>query len=260
VSGWVTAGILLYPAVVWGFAARLDYPLPDAAYMAGLVVLLPLLAVAQIPLAKEARVERVPAYVASAITVSALGTVAAVLGARRLGVGGMGLRAMPLASLTLWTLGLVAAGTAVVLLFHWLRRRLSIHESPLLQELLPRTRLERRFYVVLSLCAGLGEEVAFRGYALAILARDFGGGWGAALLTSAVFGLLHAYQGPLGMARTASLGLVMASSFLISGSLWPCICAHVALDLLGGLVWGDRLTKDRGDTRHDAVARPSDGR
>jgi membrane protease YdiL (CAAX protease family) len=58
-----------------------------------------------------------------------------------------------------------------------------------------------------------------------------------------VFGLLHAYQGPLGMMRTALLGLLLAASLLLSGSIWPAITAHVALDLLGGLVWGERFAR-----------------
>jgi membrane protease YdiL (CAAX protease family) len=238
----VTTGMVIYPLVVWGFWARLDFALADAAFTGGLVVLLPLLAVAQIPLAMESRVERVPAYVASAVTVSALGAIAIALGSRRMGAGGMGLGAVGLVRLLLWTLGLIAAGGLVVVLFHLLRRSLRVAESPLLRELLPRTSTEKRFFIVLSLCAGFGEEVAFRGYALSVLSDDFGGGWGAAALTSVVFGLLHAYQGPLGIGRTALLGFVLASAVLLGGSVWPCVCAHVALDLLGGLVWGERLT------------------
>ena len=100
-------------------------------------------------------------------------------------------------------LGAVAAAALVVLGIHRLRRSLGIRESPLLEELIPRTPREKRIFVILSIAAGIGEEVAFRGYALGTLAPFLGGAWGAAAFTAVVFGVLHAYQGPLGMARTA---------------------------------------------------------
>jgi membrane protease YdiL (CAAX protease family) len=126
---------------------------------------------------------------------------------------------------------------------HRLRRFLEIPESPLLEELIPRSGLEKVVFALLSFSAGFGEEIAFRGYALSSLSPFLGGGWGAALFTSTVFGILHAYQGPVGMARTTVLGFLLAVSFVVTGSLWPAITAHVALDLLGGLVWGNRLTR-----------------
>lgn len=205
--------------------------------------ILPVLAVAQIPLALEARVERIPAYVASAATIGVLGLIAAALGYRRVGWAGLGLGPLPLGTWVAWTFGVTATAVALVLGLHALRRRAGIPESPLLEELIPRTPREKRVFAALSLAAGVGEEVAFRGYALGAFTLVLGWEWGAAVFTSVLFGLLHAYQGPLGMARTALLGFLLAASLLLSGSLWPAIAAHVALDLLGGLVWGERLTE-----------------
>jgi membrane protease YdiL (CAAX protease family) len=242
VGRWIGAGFVLYPLVVWGLAFRLDLPLLDAAFLGALVSILPVLAVAQIPMALDARVERVPAYVASAATISVLGVIAAALGYRRGGWEGLGLGPVAPGEWALWSAALTLAAALVVLALHWLRRRASIPESPLLRELIPRTAPEKRAFVALSLAAGVGEEVAFRGYALGTLALVLGWDWGAALFTSVLFGLLHAYQGPFGMARTTLLGFLLAASLLLSGSLWPAITAHVALDLLGGLAWGDKLT------------------
>jgi membrane protease YdiL (CAAX protease family) len=239
----VTVGLALYPIVVWGLAFRFDLPLPDAAFLGALVAVLPTLAIAQIPVAGDARVVRVAAYIASALMVSLMGGVAAWLGHRRGGWDALGLAAFPLEDWAAWSGGLLIAGALVVWGAHRVRTILEIPESPILEELIPRTVSERAVFVLLSFCAGFGEEIAFRGYALSSLTPFLGGGWGAALFTSAVFGILHAYQGPIGMARTTVLGFVLAVSFLLSGSLWPAITAHVALDLLGGLVWGNRLTR-----------------
>ena len=211
--------------------------------IAAVVLSGPVLAVAQIPLALEARVERIPAYVASAATICVLGLIAATLGYRRVGWAGLGLGPLPLGTWVAWTFGVTATAAALVLGLHALRRRAGIPESPLLEELIPRTPREKRVFAALSLAAGVGEEVAFRGYALGAFTLVLGWEWGAAVFTSVLFGLLHAYQGPLGMARTALLGFLLAASLLLSGSLWPAIAAHVALDLLGGLVWGERLTE-----------------
>lgn len=232
--------------MVWGLAARLAFPLLDAAFLGALVTLLPVLAVAQVPLAAAMRVERIPAYASSAASIAVLGLIALGLGYRAGGWASLGLVPMPLGEWALWTVGLVAAAVGLVLAMHELRLRLGIDESPLLVELLPRTAREKRVFAALSLAAGFGEEIAFRGYALAAFTLALGHEWGAVAFTSAIFGLLHAYQGPLGMARTALLGVVLAASVLLCGSLWPAIAAHVALDLLGGMVLGERLTGRKG--------------
>jgi membrane protease YdiL (CAAX protease family) len=227
---------------VWGLAFRFELPFLDAAFLGALITVLPTLAIAQIGLAEGARVERVPAYVASALTISALALAAAALGYRRGGWEAIGLGAFPLREWAFWSAGALAVAAGVILAIHVARREAQIPESPLLKELIPRTPREKWIFAGLSLAAGVGEEVAFRGYALTSFGDFLGGPWGAALFTSVVFGLLHAYQGPVGMARTTLLGFVLAASFVVTGSLWPAVTAHVALDLLGGLLWGDRLT------------------
>jgi len=71
-----------------------------------------------------------------------------------------------------------------------------------------------------------------------------GWSWGAALLSSTLFGLLHAYQGWLGIVRTAALGFVLAASFIITGALWPAILAHAILDVMAGVFLGESLVKE----------------
>ena len=40
--------------------------------------------------------------------------------------------------------------------------------------------------------------------------------------------------------------LVLAACFILSGSLWPAMLAHTAVDLIGGLVLGERLLAEAG--------------
>jgi hypothetical protein len=79
--------------------------------------------------------------------------------------------------------------------------------------------------------AGFGEEYLFRGFLFQRLAMLFGAsklGWGTAcLIQAALFGLAHAYQNPLGMLLTGSIGLTMGLVFLATGrNLWVAIIAH----------------------------------
>jgi membrane protease YdiL (CAAX protease family) len=117
---------------------------------------------------------------------------------------------------------------------------LGLRESPLLRTLLPRTGRERAAFVALAVTAGVGEELAYRGYVISVLAGLLGP-VGAAVLSSVVFGVLHAYQGPLGVARTAALGGLLAWGFLASGSLWPPIAAHALLDVVLGVALAERM-------------------
>jgi len=162
---------------------------------------------------------------------------------------------MPLGRLALWSLGLSAAGLATLFAFRWVLAAAGRRESAILRELLPRSGPERGVFVLLSLTAGLCEELAYRGYAITALA-PVAGSAGAALLTSLVFGILHGYQGLLGVVRTAIVGGILAWGFLASGSLLPAIIAHALIDLVAGLALGEILlpadeTPGRAGTPHD---------
>ena len=65
--------------------------------------------------------------------------------------------------------------------------------------------------------------------------------WIAAGLSSVAFGVLHAYQGSVGILRTALIGFVLAVSVLMTESLVPGIMAHALIDLIAGLVIGPRM-------------------
>lgn len=98
---------------------------------------------------------------------------------------------------------------------------------------LPGTAEERLWFVLVSISAGVCEEILFRGF----LIRYFQAGpyhltvVFAVLVSCAFFGTAHFYQGALGVLQTALLGLLFAFLFLATGSLtWP-VLAHVATDL-----------------------------
>jgi membrane protease YdiL (CAAX protease family) len=235
------AGILVLPALAVGFVVGTGSAVPDAVFAALLLGTLPLLAMAQVPLLTPDRIERLSAYVGSIVTLMALGTIALILGAL-----GPGLEAMGLAPVfdtrVLRTTWLLAIGITAVGLAFWLAGEvLGLEESDLMEELIPRNSREKGLFVLLSLAAGVGEELVYRGWLIAVLAPVFDGPWVAAWVSSMAFSLLHAYQGPVGILRSGLMGFLFSAAFIVYGSLWPLIIVHVAVDLFSGLVLGPRL-------------------
>ena len=89
------------------------------------------------------------------------------------------------------------------------------------------------FYAFIG--AGFYEEFMFRGFLMQGLAMLFGasrGAWIAAcILQGALFGAAHAYQNPLGIAITGTLGVLMGLIVLASGrNLWAVIIGHGLFD------------------------------
>ena len=97
----------------------------------------------------------------------------------------------------------------------------------------PATWPERRWWVVVCITAGVCEEVLFRGFMLHYL-HIFP--WTlnltlALLISSAIFGSNHLYQGAGGVAGTAIAGLLFGLMFLLTGSLLLPIIFHATIDL-----------------------------
>jgi membrane protease YdiL (CAAX protease family) len=100
-------------------------------------------------------------------------------------------------------------------------------------DLVPRTEREGAQFRLLSVTAGVCEEIVCRGYMIWYLAA-FVGEWPAVFLGALIFGLGHLYQGTAGVIKTGVTGLVMGVLYVGTGSLlWPMIL-HLAVDLHGG--------------------------
>src|SRR5215471_4428590 len=96
---------------------------------------------------------------------------------------------------------------------------------------------ELAFVAVLYALIGAGfyEEFTFRGFIMQGLALFFGGTRGAwiaaCILQGVLFGIAHAYQNPLGIAITGTLGVLLGLIVLASGrNLWVVIIAHGLFD------------------------------
>ena len=100
----------------------------------------------------------------------------------------------------------------------------------------PVSAREHRDFQLLSLTAGITEEIIFRGFLIGVLALLWPL-WLAVLVSVTVFLLAHIYQGPAGMLRILPITLAMTGLYLLAGSLWPAIIVHVLVDATaGGLI------------------------
>jgi len=216
--------------VAWAAAGELAWP--ARALLAALVGPLPALAVSQArALAEGPPVPRTVIYVSSMISLWLLALVTAIAAAasgftRRL----LGLSVIDARSIACWTLLCLSAAAAMYIA----GRLLHVREDPMLEKVLPLTPREKLWFIPLSITAGICEEFVFRGFAVSALTAATGSMWIGALIAAPLFGMLHAYQGSVGITRTAALGFVLSLPMLLTGSLIPGMIAHTLIDIAGG--------------------------
>jgi membrane protease YdiL (CAAX protease family) len=101
------------------------------------------------------------------------------------------------------------------------------------EPLMPRNTQESLWAVLLSLNAGVGEELVFRLVLPLLIATAFGSAAAGFLVAGVAFGAVHLYQGWKGVAATTAMGFLFAGLYLWTGSLAAPIALHVILDVLG---------------------------
>jgi membrane protease YdiL (CAAX protease family) len=124
---------------------------------------------------------------------------------------------------------------AVLLLrvrFGW--HRIDVERKQRLKAILPENPIEFRYWIAISLLAGLGEECAYRGVSYSLLQSMTGSVAGALAVCVIAFGAAHMTYGWKGAASTALLGLVFHMMVFVTGTLYLAIAAHAVYDLLVG--------------------------
>jgi membrane protease YdiL (CAAX protease family) len=101
--------------------------------------------------------------------------------------------------------------------------------------LLPRTLPEKGLWILLSITAGVVEELVYRGY----LQRQFAAWTGSivvgVLLQAIAFGLSHGYQGWKSMVVISVYGVLFGIVAVWRRSLVPGMLAHAWTDIFSGL-------------------------
>jgi len=105
--------------------------------------------------------------------------------------------------------------------------------------LMVRMRAELPLLGFMSLINGVAEEIIFRGYLMLRLTALSGRTW-AVLLSSAVFGLEHLYQGRASVASITCMGVVFAlvavrTRSLVIPIVWHCLQDFVAILLASSI-------------------------
>lgn len=140
---------------------------------------------------------------------------------------------------------LVAAivGAATIAALQWLNLR-RVGKLPLkargrfqaiAERILPQSSLELLPYLALAMTAGLCEEFLYRGFAMAVLTRTGVNIWAVVLVSAALFGLAHLYQGRSGFLATLIVGTVLGIARIAYDSLIPVLFWHTALDIVAGV-------------------------
>lgn len=97
--------------------------------------------------------------------------------------------------------------------------------------LMPRNGAEMRLTALLSVNAGVTEEIFFRmavPFAAFAITQNLALAFGMAAL---LFGLVHAYQGAVGIIATFVVGAVLTLLYLASGQIWLVIGLHALIDI-----------------------------
>lgn len=172
-----------------------------------------------------------------------------------------------------WRLGLGAVVLATAAILLEIQRRRVTADPALRVEfrekianaspLLPTDSGELFVFYMVSVTAGLCEELLYRGFLMWYLA-GIAGPAGAVALSSVVFGMAHLYQGRKGVLQTGTIGLVLALLYLGTGSLWVPMALHTLVDMSSGTLWyqvrdADEIRSaplpaddDKGETDDDA--------
>jgi membrane protease YdiL (CAAX protease family) len=140
--------------------------------------------------------------------------------------------------------GVVAYAAAVAYMRpNW--RRAVERRARVVHLFMPANAVERAWWIAVSVLAGVGEEITWRGVQAALVGALTGSFWVAALVCSISFGLLHIIQGW----RSAALIVVFALGFhalvWLGGSLYVAMVVHVVYDITAGISYG-RLGRELG--------------
>jgi hypothetical protein len=130
-------------------------------------------------------------------------------------------------------------------------RRAVERRSRVVYFLMPQNPSEKVWWAVVSLLAGVTEEITWRGVQFSLLRGLTGGLWAAALLSSISFGLGHSIQGWKSVGIIVVFGLLAQGLVGLSSSLYLIMAVHAAYDLTAGFTYA-RLGRELGFTLEDA--------
>lgn len=138
-------------------------------------------------------------------------------------------------------LGLLVGG-ALLARPYWLRK--VAEGDPRLALFAPRTAEERRWWVAVSLAAGISEEIVWRGVLVTLLWWLTGSWLTGALVSSVMFGVAHSLQGWRSAALIAVIAFGMTLFVRWADGLLLAAVMHAGYDVVAGFSYG-KMTEGR---------------
>ena len=102
--------------------------------------------------------------------------------------------------------------------------------------LAPQTTREVLLFGVVCVSAGVAEELTYRGVLFTLLSVLIGGWWVPAIVSAAIFGVVHLFQGWKSAAIAGLLGLRDQIVVGFTGTLFVAIVVHILHDAVTGAV------------------------
>jgi membrane protease YdiL (CAAX protease family) len=112
---------------------------------------------------------------------------------------------------------------------------------------MPENTTERVWWIAVSILAGLGEEITWRGAQTALLAAVTGSYVVAVALSALSFAIAHFVQGWRSSLVIVGFALGFHGLVWLSGSLYVAMAVHIAYDITAGLTYG-KLGRELGYT------------
>ena len=110
---------------------------------------------------------------------------------------------------------------------------------------LPHKNKEIPSYLLLCACAGIFEEIIYRGfmvtYFMPTISNEFP--WLAISVPAFLFSMAHYYQGWTAVVKIMVFSILFNVIFIYSGSIYPSMIIHFLIDLLSGMFYMNQLKK-----------------
>jgi len=138
-------------------------------------------------------------------------------------------------------------GAALVLAFamYPLWRKAVLSRSRRIHFFAPRGAKEKALWVGVSLAAGIGEEVTYRGMLFLLFWTLTGSPWIGAILSALLFAGGHAFQSRVSMVIIFGFALLFQALALWTGTLYVSMLGHAVYDVIAGFMYA-KLARELG--------------
>jgi membrane protease YdiL (CAAX protease family) len=100
---------------------------------------------------------------------------------------------------------------------------------------IPKTKIEFEWFIILSISAGICEEIIFRLFLFEFL-NETSHLLVAFVLTNIVFAITHIATGKQNLINSFILGLLFSAIYYFTKNIWIAVFLHIAIDINAGIL------------------------